>query len=1037
MNNCAPPGDFFMVSSALLCVLDAQATIVQANPAWLHKLGIAPDSLTQTSFFSWIHPLEQAASAACLKTLESTEAPITLTTYWRDAADKYHWLQWEITPTLQTTQQFYAVATEVTQQKQVEQRLRDSEERFQLALQGSNHGLWDWDLRTNEVYFAPRWKSILGYAEAEINNHLDELCNHIHPKDFSEMWGTLEAYLDKRLPNYESVYRMRHKNGDHIWVLARAAALWDSSGQPYRMVGTFVDITQRKQIEQVLQEKQAERDRLFNLSVDMQAIIGFNGDFKELNTAWNHTLGWPKEALFSKTLLEFIHPADRVETQQMLQTLSVGKTILNLENRFLCRSGIYKWLSWNIYPLVEQQTLYAIARDITETKQASEEIYNQREFIRLVVDAVPNLIFVKDRLNNFIFANQAVSELMGISVEKLMETLRFELNHSLENYQDYTSPIDRKVIDEHQEIVREEGFLDANGEQRYFHMVKKPFIQKNGETLVLTVGNDITERKAQEQALHASQERLDIATSAAPLILFALDKRGIFTFSRGRALRTLGFHNDELVGQSFFNVFADMPSLVQDVKRTLSGESLTNHTVLTNLVMETKTTPLIDEHQHIFGMIGVSVDITSRHKLQLRLRETVAELETILDNSVVGIAYIKNNQFIRVNSKLESLLEYQTGELKQLALHHIYPSPEDYQRVDANARRAFREGHGYDAGCLLKTKTQKLFWARMVAKTVDSRNLDKGTIWMIEDITLQKQAEQNLRLTATVFETTVDGILITDTQQRIQRVNPAFTKITGYTGAEVYGQSANILASGRHDKGFYQAMWESIERHGHWQGEVWNRKKNGEIYIAWLAISAITNEFNEIVQYMAVLTDISRLQEDIENARYLASYDSLTGLPNRMLFHDNLLQAQALARRNQRSFALLFIDLDGFKPVNDKLGHAIGDLLLQQIAYRLRNCLRESDTVARLGGDEFTVILHNITQADDAGLVADKILQDLKQPFWLDGHRVEVSASIGIAIYPTHTEQTVDTLLKQADRAMYQAKNQGKGQFCYYHVNSN
>jgi diguanylate cyclase (GGDEF)-like protein len=226
-------------------------------------------------------------------------------------------------------------------------------------------------------------------------------------------------------------------------------------------------------------------------------------------------------------------------------------------------------------------------------------------------------------------------------------------------------------------------------------------------------------------------------------------------------------------------------------------------------------------------------------------------------------------------------------------------------------------------------------------------------------------------------------------------------------------------------------MWKSILETGHWQGEVWNRKKSGEIYVAWLSISAITNDDNQPVQYMAVLTDISRLQENIENARYLANYDSLTQLPNRLLFHDCLQQAQVWASRHNNLFALLFIDLDGFKPVNDTFGHAIGDQLLQGVAERLKNAVRDTDTVARLGGDEFTIILRNIKKIPDASRISGDLIQRLQQPFHINGHEIFISASIGITVYPYDSKE-IDMLLKYADSAMYQAKYAGKGRYCFY-----
>jgi diguanylate cyclase (GGDEF)-like protein/PAS domain S-box-containing protein len=1271
------PSDFFLFSSALLCVLNTEGTILQLNPAWEEQLNVVNTDLENSHFLAWVHPDDIASSQHYLAQLKHGTANVTFANRWRDCAGYYHWLNWEISG-VPHQPKFYAVATDITAQKHAEKVLLDTEERFELAVKGSNHGLWDWNLITNEIYLSPRWKNILGYQDHEIANHLDEWCRFVYPEDFTQMWATLEAYLDKRIPHYESIYRMRHKDGHYHWVLARAAAIWDANDQPYRMVGTYVDITERKRVEQALQEDEAllaaifevtkiglcitdelgrfarvnpaycqlfgytqeelignhfttvlppdhhdsaiklhqaflqeepqidsegewhiqnkagrslvisftmgllvqkttgqrfrvttitditkrkhdaeERNRLFNLSVDMQSVIGFDVQFKEINAAWERTLGWTKAELMATSPMALVHPEDREASYEVIRKLAKGHTLFEFDNRYLCKNGIYKWLSWNVYPLVEQQTMYVVTRDITERKRAAEEIRRQQEFIRLVVDSVPNLIFVKDHFNNFIFVNQAVADLFDTTIAALVHSEKIELSHPLERPDELYSPAELQVIKHKKEISVEERCHDIRGELHCFQLVKKPFIQPDGDVLVLSVGTDITERKRHEEALRhsearyraivqdqtdlvcryladgtltfvnqaycryfgkteaelvghsflaflpetdqqslqeslacitltqpvatterctilpdgtecwqqwfdralfddhgqvieyqgvgrditarklaeealrQSEERLRFVTSAAPLILFALDAQGIFTFSRGKALHLLGYRDDEAVGQSVFDIFAALPKQLQYIRCALAGETVTSLANLPNAVLETKFTPLFDEEQQVTGVIGVSIDITERHQLEVKLQETVAELETILDNSVIGVAYVKKGIFARVNRKLESLLEFNKDELTGLPFSIIYPSYQDYLLMGQQAYPLLEQGKEYDSRHLIRTKTANLFWARLVGKTVDVSDLDKGSIWMIEDITVQKEAEQHLRLTAAIFDSTADGIFVTNLSNRIQRVNPAFTKITGYTAEEVYGKKTAFLASGRHDKHFYQDLWNSITKTGHWQGEIWNRKKDGEVYVAWLSISAITDERGQPLQYMAILTDISRLQEDIENARYLANYDSLTRLPNRLLFHDNLLQTQTWANRYNHLFALLFIDLDGFKPVNDQLGHAIGDQLLQGVAERLKNCVRESDTVARLGGDEFTIILKNIRKVQDAAKVASDLIQCLQRPFQLSGHQVVISASLGISIYP-HDSKEIDVLLKCADSAMYEAKNAGKGRYCFY-----
>lgn len=304
------------------------------------------------------------------------------------------------------------------------------------------------------------------------------------------------------------------------------------------------------------------------------------------------------------------------------------------------------------------------------------------------------------------------------------------------------------------------------------------------------------------------------------------------------------------------------------------------------------------------------------------------------------------------------------------------------------------------------------------------------------DISDRKQVEAQLRLSAQVIESTLEGVVITDDQTRIIAVNPSFVRTTGYSAEEAMGMTPKMLNSGHHDGDFYRRMWDSLQRTGHWQGEIWNRRKNGEIYPEWLNISAITDDQKRITNFVGVFSDISSQEEIRMKLHKLAYYDMLTDLPNRHLFTDRLEQALARAERNQTRVGLLFLDLDRFKLINDTLGHSIGDQLLKQAAKRLRDCVRGEDTVARMGGDEFTMILHNIKDITDSTKVASKILNALTDAFEIEGRQYYIGGSIGIAHYPDDGTDT-ETLLRNADGAMYQAKERGRNNFQVYHMDIN
>lgn len=289
----------------------------------------------------------------------------------------------------------------------------------------------------------------------------------------------------------------------------------------------------------------------------------------------------------------------------------------------------------------------------------------------------------------------------------------------------------------------------------------------------------------------------------------------------------------------------------------------------------------------------------------------------------------------------------------------------------------------------------------------------------------------DLQLSATIFETASEGIVVTDENNCFITVNPAFTATTGYTLDEVIGQQPSILRSGKQNKEFYESMWNDLNTLGSWEGELWNKRKNGDYYAEWLSIKVVFNDNGSKRMYLAIFSDITERKQADEIIWRQANYDLLTKLPNRRLFSDRLEHEIKIAHRTSNSLALLFIDLDYFKQINDTLGHDIGDLLLVQVAERISQSVRESDTVARMGGDEFTAILPQIDSAEDAYRVTQAIIEKFTQPFDLDGNLVTISTSIGIAIYPKDAMNSKE-LLQNADMAMYEAKRQGRNRFCSY-----
>ncbi|CAG0983862.1 putative signaling protein [Methylophilaceae bacterium] len=314
-------------------------------------------------------------------------------------------------------------------------------------------------------------------------------------------------------------------------------------------------------------------------------------------------------------------------------------------------------------------------------------------------------------------------------------------------------------------------------------------------------------------------------------------------------------------------------------------------------------------------------------------------------------------------------------------------------------------------------------------------NLCEGLVVIGRDITERIQAERNLRVADTVIES-LEAIIVTDANNCIVRVNQSFTRLTGYTQEEVIGKTPAILKSGRHDKTFYQAMWKTLSKNRLWQGEIWDRRKNGEIYPKWITISAVSGPDGEIHNYVGAFTDLSEHKEAREAIHRLAFYDPLTDMPNRRLLRDHLDLALANSARNLHYGAVLMIDLDNFKYVNDTKGHAVGDLLLIEVAQRIKSSLRQGDIVARQGGDEFVIMLESLsTDVNEAAAQVDavcqKILRTINQPFLIQGYELHTSLSIGISMF-TFPNATSEEMLKRADTAMYQAKSAGRNTMRFF-----
>ncbi|MFC0252486.1 EAL domain-containing protein [Massilia consociata] len=431
---------------------------------------------------------------------------------------------------------------------------------------------------------------------------------------------------------------------------------------------------------------------------------------------------------------------------------------------------------------------------------------------------------------------------------------------------------------------------------------------------------------------------------------------------------------------------------------------------------------------------GIIYDISERKHDEMRIEALLTEQGAILDNVMFGVLFVRRRRIVSANRRGEELFGYRDGDMVGKPTDILFPGRADFERLWVEKYPQAAAGPDTGEEIQFRRRDGTLLWLLVSGCALDPARPDEGSIWVFADITGRKLAEEKLRLSATVLEHIADGVMVLDVYGRIVATNPAFTQITGYTEREALGGHSSLTRSTspmRHDDAFYQQLWSDLAETGFWRGEIWDTRKNGEVYLEWLTVSAVRDDLDTVTHYVCVFSDITEVKASQDKLDHLAHHDALTGLPNRLLFHDRLQHAMVRAARAGEQLAVLFIDLDRFKNVNDTLGHHVGDELLKQAAGALAKCLREGDTLARLGGDEFIVLLEDVGGAFGAGHVAEKLMTLFEQPFTVSGHELFVTASVGIALFPQDGAD-LNMLVRNADVAMYQAKARGRNGYRFY-----
>lgn len=833
---------------------------------------------------------------------------------------------------------------EITERRQAEQALLESEKRFRELAETIQEVFWigapDW---SEVLYVSPAYEKIWGQSCASLYEQPLSWLDPLPEEDRKKVLSFLEERVDGDLSIMVfPEYRVVQSDRSIRWIAARSYPIHDKSGTIVRVAGIAEDITKRKQAEETLRRY----EHIISATNDQMSFVDRDHIYQAVNEAYLQAFQKTRQEITGHPVAELLGDDifERLVKEKLDRCLAGEAIHYQAWFDFPGTGRRYMDVSYNPFLEIDGEITGVVvsSRNITDLKQAEQALKESETRFRSIFQDVPDAMVLTNTKREIVLINPALANSFGYNLEEIQGQKNSVLYESREEYE-HQRRIRFNLTAEEQTKPYVLNYKRKNGTIFPGETVGTTIKDENGTPVAfLGVIRDITERKKSEDIIR------NIAAGVA-----ASTGREFFRNLVTRIANTLGVK------------YAMIAQLISDSR----GQTLAivnENEIRDNFDFDLKGT--LCERVIQQGVCCYPSKVCKQFPKDHRLQNMEIE-------SYIGIPLLSADQEI-----LGLLVAMDTKPLQK-------------------QKQA--------------TSLLEIFAARATAELERVRG------------------ESQLQLAANVFENIDEGVVVTDTHAKIVAINKAVSEITGYSEKELLGQNPRLWKSEHHDAAFYQAMWSSLTDTLHWRGEIWNRRKNGEIFPAQMTITGLKNEDGKLSNYVSVFSDISTAKESQEMLEHLAQYDQLTNIPNRRLLYDRLRHALSIAGRRELSLGLLLLDLDGFKTVNDTLGHKSGDLLLIQVAKRLLQCVRESDTVARLGGDEFVVLLPDCKTAENVTNVTRKILEELASPFDIEGNDIFVSASIGVTMYPDDGNKA-EILLKNADTAMYHIKDTGKNNFQFF-----
>jgi diguanylate cyclase (GGDEF)-like protein/PAS domain S-box-containing protein len=966
---------------------------------------------------------------------------------------------------------------DITEEHIAQAQLKVLSERVLLATRAAEAGIWDFDLQRDEVVWDDGMYGLYGVDRVAGENPREIWYRIVHPEDRKRVD---EARAQARTGKpYEVEFRVLRPDGQLRYIRSYAQAQRGEDGSVVRLTGINFDVTARREAEEALRASETFLSALVNNTHDLICATDRELRLTLMNEAFRRAI--PRNYGFALELGDSIEPLlvpERREALHATMARALAGERIRLESVTRLPSGRVVYQDEALNPVRDGEGnvtgLSVFIHDVTARRHTEQTI---QRIVKATAAALGEAFFtsvVRELAAALNTRYACVCELVSpgrartvaVSADgSIAENFEYDLRgtpcakviasgmHFVPRDVAQLFPDDAALVQmqvqSYMGVALHRSSGEAFGLVVVMHDQPLPAFDLAGSLLSIVAaraGAELerlqteAERQATLAALRQREAMLRLAQQAGDVGTWDRDleteritwsdnvyrmtqRLPDFRPDRGRWLNEIVHPEDRARVRAAADAAVASGRRLDVEHRILLPDGSVRQ-------VHTRGEVVRDEHGRPTRLTGVLQDITERKRAEAELKASEERMRRLVETThVVPWTFDPAPQrFTYVGPQIERMVGFGVEEWCSVGLLEERAHAEDRTAV-LHALRA-REGER-ELEFRFHARDGRWVWLRALISAVSGEGGRVTLQGFLIDVSEQKRAAEQLRLAAEVFQSSGEAIVISDANLRIVTVNPAFTSITGYTPQEAEGHTLYDLSRGVRSPEHDREILHEVQRCGYWQGEVWDRRKSGDSYPKWLTLSAVRDAGGRIANYIEIFSDISERKEREERVRHLAHHDALTGLPNRVLLTDRIAQTIALAQRNETLAAVMFLDLDRFKNVNDSLGHSAGDKLLQEVAARLKSAMRGSDTVARLGGDEFVIVMPDAADQAAIAVAARKVLEAVGRPYSVDGHELVSTPSLGIAVYPADGGD-VETLLRNADAAMYHAKESGRNNYQFF-----